>query len=322
MDSALLFPGQGAQVAGMLHRLPPGPATDRTLAEAAELLGRRVGPGDDGSDALDGPTAMASDTTAVQLALLVAGTATFRTLEERGAAWEQVAGHSVGAFTAAVAAGVLSFPDALGLVRLRGESMAELFPPDRGHGMVALTGLPESRVARLAEASGPEGCRAYPSNVNAPDQVTVSGPREALRRVVAAARAAGARKAVALAVPVPAHCPLMAPVRDRLAAELRALADAGRLSRPRHGYAADLTGRVLRTARQVAEDLAESTARPVRWHDATTALYERGVRLFVEAPPGTTLTRLAAGAFPDVRSLAVAEGGVDSAVVLLGGGRG
>ena len=122
MTYALLFPGQGAQRCGMLHQLPAGAETDRTLAEAADVLGRAV-PG-----ILDDANAMRGDTVAIQLALMIAGTATARTLTARAPDPGYCAGHSVGAVTAAVAAGLLDLPDALDLVRLRGTLMARAYP--------------------------------------------------------------------------------------------------------------------------------------------------------------------------------------------------
>ena len=204
MTYALLFPGQGAQRCGMLHQLPAGAETDRTLAEAADVLGRAV-PG-----TLDDADAMRGDTVAIQLALVIAGTATARTLTARAPDPGYCAGHSVGAVTAAVAAGVLDLPDALDLVRLRGTLMARAYPAGSGHGMAGLSGLPERRVDELAAQVRSEGLAVYASNVNAPDQVTASGSLAGIDRLVELARVAGLTKAVPLAVPVPAHCQLSA----------------------------------------------------------------------------------------------------------------
>jgi malonate decarboxylase epsilon subunit len=307
---ALLFPGQGAQRCGMLHGLPPGVETDRTLTEAADVLGRPV-PG-----TLDDADAMRTDTVAIQLALVIAGTASARTLAARAPAPAYCAGHSVGAITAAVAAGVLDLPDALDLVRLRGTLMAQAFPPGSGHGMAALTGLAERRVAELAARTRSAGHEVWASNVNAPDQITVSGSAPGIAHLVEQARAAGVQKVVHLAVPVPAHCPLMDPVARGLGARLAELRATGRLHRPRCGWVGTVSGRILRRPEQIAQDIADGVARPVRWHDMATALHERGVHLFVEVSPGGSLTRLVATAFPDVRAAAVDDVGVESAATL------
>lgn len=315
MSSALLFPGQGSQTCGMLSNLPRSAATDRTLAEAAHVLHHELGP--HSADPLDSAQRMQEDSAAIQLALAIAGTSCARTLSELGATPNYVAGHSAGAYAAAVAAGVLEFADALELVRLRGALMTELFPPQRGYGMAALTGLPEARIGELAQRVQREGHDVFPANVNAPDQVTVSGSEAGLARITELARAMGVHKAVRLAVPVPAHCPLVQPVADHLASRLRDLAAAGRLRPPNRPYVGNIDARVLETADRIAHDLAHGTARPVRWHDATTALYERGVRLFVETSPGVVLTHLAAAAFPQARALAIDQSGIDSARLLL-----
>jgi malonate decarboxylase epsilon subunit len=310
MTYALLFPGQGAQRCGMLHQLPAGAETDRTLAEAADVLGRAV-PG-----TLDDADAMRGDTVAIQLALVIAGTATARTLTARAPDPGYCAGHSVGAVTAAVAAGALDLPDALDLVRLRGTLMARAYPAGSGHGMAALSGLPERRVDELAARVRSEGLAVYASNVNAPDQVTASGSLAGIDRLVELARVAGLTKAVPLAVPVPAHCRLIGAVTDGLTARLAELQARGRLRRPRCGWVGTRTGRVLRRPEHIARDLADGVAQPVRWHDMTTALYERGVRLFVEAAPGHGLARLAGSAFRGVRAVAIDDIGIDSSALL------
>ena len=316
MSWALLFPGQGSQQPGLLHRLPAGAATERTLAEAADVLTRPV-PGD-GDGALDAPAAMATDTVAIQLALLIAGTAAARTLLADGPPPDHVAGHSVGAVTAAVAAGVLDLTDALDLVRLRATRMAAAYPSDRGYGMGAVTGLPEARVHELVRQARADGAQVYASNVNAPDQVAVSGSGPGLALVLELARAAGARSTRRLPVPVPAHCPLMTPARDAVAERLAELLALGRLRRPACGWVGNVAARLLRRPEQIARDLAAGITEPVRWDEVTTTLYERGTRLFVEAHPGEVLTRLAAAAFPRARSVAMEQAGLDSVRTLIG----
>jgi malonate decarboxylase epsilon subunit len=304
MTYALLFPGQGAQRCGMLHRLPPSAETERTFAEASDVLGRPV-PG-----TLDDADAMRADTVAIQLALVIAGTATARTLTTRAPGPGYCAGHSVGAVTAAVAADVLDLADALDLVRLRGTLMARAYPADSGHGM------PERRVNELATQVRSAGLAVYASNVNAPDQVTVSGSLAGIDRLIDLARAVGLKKAVPLMVPVPAHCRLIEPVTDGLTVRLVELQAEGRLHRPRCGWVGTVTGRILHRPEQIARDLADGTARPVRWHDMTVAMHERGVRLFVEATPGGSLTRLVGAAFPGVRAVAIDDIGVGSSALL------
>ncbi|MFC7448066.1 ACP S-malonyltransferase [Rhodococcus daqingensis] len=316
-STALLFPGQGAQRPGMLQHLPDSAESEDTLAEAADVLHRPVGPADVGAEPLDGVRAMTRDTVAIQRALLIAGTAVARTLVGRGYEPDYVAGHSAGAYAAAVVAGVLEFSDALRLISVRARLMSEMFPPVSGFGMLAVVGASERLVTELTEQIRLEGLAVYPSTVNAPDQITVSGSTAGLDRSTELAVEHGARRTTRLEVPVPAHSPLLASVGVALAHELDALDESGRLHRPKCPWMGNIGGRALRDPRQIADDLARGVALPVRWHDATTALYERGVRLFLEVSPGSALTRLAAAAFPDARAQSFDENGLASVMALV-----
>ena len=303
MSVAFLFPNQGSQRPGMLHDLPDHPVAHAMISEAADALGRHV------LD-LDTPEALGS-TIAAQLALLIAGATTARILTEVGGTANFVAGHSVGAFAAAVAAGALAYPDALRLVDLRAHAMQEAYP--RGCGMGVVVGLDERTVSRLAAESGTPEAPVYAANVNALLQVGVSGADDALERVLVLAREHGTRHARRLAVPTPSHTPLMAPV----AAELDNALAGVRVNPPTVPYVSNVGGRALRGPEEIRHDLARSVEEPVRWHDATTLLFELGVRLFVELPPGDVLARLAADAFPEARAIAVADAGVGSAATLI-----
>ena len=303
MSVAFLFPGQGSQRPSMLHDLPDHPATRDIITQATEVLGRDV------LD-LDTPEALCS-TVAAQLALLVVGATAARILTEEGGEADFVAGHSVGAFAAAVAAGALAYPDALRLVDLRARAMQEAYP--RGYGMGVVVGLDERTVSRLAAESGTPKAPVHAANVNAPLQVSVSGANDALERVLDLAREHGASRARRLAVPTPSHTPLMAPVEAELESALACVP----MGPPTVPYLSNVGGRALRDLEEIRDDLARSVERPVRWHDATTLLFELGVRLFVELPPGRVLTDLAAASFPEARVIAVADAGVDSAATLI-----
>jgi malonate decarboxylase epsilon subunit len=174
MTVAFLFPGQGAQGAGLLHRLPQHPEVTRTLQEASDVLGLDVA-------ALDDAEAMGS-TAAVQPALLIAGVATARALLAEGVRPAAVAGMSVGAFGAAVACGTLSFADALPVVRLRGEWMQTAFPGS--YGLAAIEGLDEDRVERMAAEIRNAGLLLYVTNFNAPRQIVVAGSDAALAAAI------------------------------------------------------------------------------------------------------------------------------------------
>jgi len=291
--TTLLFPGQGTQTPGFLHQLPVHPAVDETLAEASRTLGR---------SALDydGRSALTS-TVAVQLAALIAGVAVARALVAEGVAIDAVAGLSVGSYAAAVAAGALAFADALPLVRLRARLMEEAYPA--GFGMAAFSGLSESRMAGLISALHDEAGPIYIANLNASTEIVATGAVSALERLIPLAQDAGARRTQLLAVSVPSHCPLLAAVSQRLAAAL----DDIPVSAPRITYVGNRRARALRDAAAVKEELATNISHTVRWHDSMTLLHELGERLFIEPPPGSVLTGLIEGAFPDAiaRSAAV-----------------
>ncbi|WP_424216222.1 ACP S-malonyltransferase (plasmid) [Streptomyces sp. BI20] len=287
MTTALLFPGQGEQRPGMLHDLPDHPAVARTLDEISDALDLDV-------RTLDTAEALRSNA-AAQLALFSASLATYRALHALGVRPEHVAGHSIGAFAAAVACGALTLGDAARAVRVRGAAMERAYPS--GYGMGVVLGLPEPAVVRIVESVHTPESPVHPANVNAPLQIAVSGALPAVDRVLALALEHGAAKARRLAVSVPAHCPLMAAARAELAAHLARVP----FTRPGTPFAGNAGGRTLRTAEAVHADLVDSLTRPVRWHEATCVLRERGVDLFVQVSPGDTLARLAATAFPEAR---------------------
>ena len=302
MSVAFLFPGQGSQVPGMLHNLPDHPAVARTLDEVSESLHADV-------RELDSAEALQS-TVSVQLALLTSGVALARALFEEGVNPEAVAGLSVGAFAAAVAAGVLSLADGARLVKERAEDMVTLYP--RGYGLAAIVGLTENQVSTLVEQTFTDQDPVYVGNINAPRQIVIAGSNGAMDKVLEAARKSGAREAVRLNVSEPSHCPLLQPVADALKRSLGAM----HLHEPKTIYIANVTGRALRSAQAVSEDLATNIAHGVRWYDATTVLEELGCRLFLEMPPGHVLSELGREAFADVRTIAIGETSLTYAVRL------
>ena len=302
MTIAFLFPGQGSQVPGMLHNLPDHPDITRTLEEASTSLHHDVRD-------LDSPEALKS-TIAVQLALLTAGVAVARALAAEGVKAEAVAGLSVGAFAAAVHSGVITFPQAIQLVRQRAQMMTALYPT--GYGLAAIIGLTEAQVSVLVEDAHTAEAPVYVGNINAPRQIVIAGSDEGMVRVLGAAKKIGARKAARLEVSVPSHCPLLEPV----AAALRVTLESMKLEQPRLIYVGNVKARALRAPAPVAEDLASNIAHGVRWHDATTVLEELGCRLFLEMPPGHVLSDLAREAFPDVKTLAIGQSTLKTALHL------
>ena len=279
MTVAFVYPGQGAQRPGMLSDLPCVPEVDQTLAEAGRLIPGGIG-------TLDSPASL-TQTVPAQLALLVSGVAATRALAARGAAPDIVAGHSVGAFAAAVAAGALQFSEAITAVTHRARRMAELFP--HGYGMLAVSGLREEELGKIAEQVTAEGHPAWLANVNSIDQMVLTGTNAALDRGRELARARGARRTDRLEVAVASHAPILEPV----SAELRSLL-CGRATRPLTArYVTISTARPATTSADVLDDLTVSVSRTLRWRDAFGVITELGTRFVLQLPPGRVLDDLA-----------------------------
>jgi malonate decarboxylase epsilon subunit len=279
MSVAFIFPGQGSQSPGMLHHLLDHPAVVRTVDEISEVLHSDV-------RNLDSELGLKSDVS-VQLTLLAAGIATARALMEQDVRPAAAAGLSVGAFAAAVTAGVLSLQDAVELVKLRAEQMMKLYPT--GYGLSAIVGLNESRVTKIVRAVTSVQDPVFVGNINAPRQIVIAGSNVAMDQVLDEARREGASKAVRLHVSVPSHCSLLQPVADLLERRMSSM----HLKAPKLIYVGNVTARPMRTKELIARDLANNIAHGVRWHDATTVLKELGCNLFLEMPPGHILSDLA-----------------------------
>ncbi|MFP6560885.1 malonate decarboxylase subunit epsilon [Paraburkholderia sp. B3] len=290
MTLALMFPGQGAQSPGFLHRLPWHEAVAATLDEASAVLGLDV-------LTLDSADALRS-TVAVQIGLTVAGVACARALAHEGLTPQFSAGLSVGAFPAAVSCGAVSFGDALRMVRKRAELMETAWPS--GYGLTAISGLTETQVETLARAQLQAGGEpVYVGNVNAPRQIVVAGADSALDAFAARALAQGARKAQRLAVSVPSHCELLSDAAEQLAAWAHGIP----FRAPQSVYIDNRGGRPLHTGDAIRADLATNMRHTVRWFDALTVMVESGATVLVEVPPAQVLTDIAREQFPDVTAL-------------------
>lgn len=303
MSVLFTFPGQGAQQPGMLHRLPDHPQTARTLAQTADVLG---------SDPLllDSADALRS-TVAVQLCLLVAGVTLARVLAAHGALPDMVAGLSVGAYPAAVTAGVLDYPDAVSLVALRARLMQEAYPA--GYGMTAIGGLDASQLDALVALVHSLDSPVYLANLNGARQMVIAGANAALDAVAALALAAGATRAERLAVAVPSHCPLL----SAQAAEMQAALAQVALRRPRIAYISGSAARALFDTQRIGDDLASNMAHQVHWHDASRHAWERGARLAVEMPPGAVLTKLAGEVFDTGQAVSCEASRFDNVLALI-----
>ena len=297
MKLAFLFPGQGSQTPDLLSELPKSEDVKKVLDLATESLNESVF-NYHSKDAL-------RSTTAVQISLLSAGVAAFKAFESEGVKPDFVAGHSVGAFSAAVAAGVLEFKEAIKIVKLRGELMESAYPT--GYGMGVVLGMSFYNLQSIIDQHFDENYPVFIANQNGPDQLTISGAIPAIQEVLNETRGRGARRAELLNVSTPSHCQLLLPVAEKLNEALQQVT----VYPPTIPYAGNRNARLLSDPIDIRQDLAESVSFPVKWHDASTVLYEKGVRLFIEMPPGVVLSRLATQAFPEARVLSVAENGFE-----------
>jgi [acyl-carrier-protein] S-malonyltransferase len=279
---AFIFPGQGSQKVGMGRALADAyPVARETMAEADAALGQDLS-----GLCFNGPDDQLVLTENTQPAILAVSIACYRVLEARGFAPSFVAGHSLGEYSAHVAAGTLSFADALRTVRRRGRYMQEAVPVGQG-AMAAILGLDAAAVAEACEAAA-EGDVVSPANLNAPGQVVIAGSKAAVARAIDRAKALGAKRAIPLPVSAPFHCALMKPAGDRLAPDLRALT----ASDPRVPVVANVDAEPKRDAASAIDALVRQVSSPVRWEDVMRRLASEGVHKYVEVGPGTVLTGL------------------------------
>lgn len=303
MSLAFLFPGQGSQRPGMLHTLPNSPAISEVLDESRAQL-TRLGLAQD----LDTAAAF-QRTTNVQVALLIAGVACARALTaDYGVAPQFVAGHSVGTFAAAVTAGVITLPEALTAVALRGRLM-EAACRVGDWGMAAVIGLPTRAACAIADQVRADDDPLWMANVNSATQTVFSGTTSALHELARAAKHAGALNCERIDVSVAAHCPKQDGTARRLAEYLERLPRR----QPTARYLTNTRGRATSSAEMVLEDLAQAVARPVQWYDATRLMSELGVTCAVEVLPGQVLTRLLSSATPTVAATSVEVSGLRAA---------
>lgn len=279
---AFIFPGQGSHSVGMGKALADAYAVCReTFEEADAALGEPLS-----RLVFDGPDEQLTLTENTQPAILAVSIAAYRLLTSRGIAPAFVAGHSLGEYSANVAAGTFQFADALRIVRRRGRYMQEAVPVGTG-AMAAILGLDLDEVVQACmEAS--EGEVVSPANVNGGGQVAIAGTAAAVARASKRAKALGARRVVPLPVSAPFHCALMKPAQERLAPELRAMAVAD----PRVPIVANVDAEPKRDARAAIEALVQQVSSPVRWDAVVARLASEGVTTYVEVGPGAVLTGL------------------------------
>jgi len=283
MTLAVVFPGQGSQSVGMLAGLAAAePVVQQTFAEASDVLGYDLW-----ALCQQGPEAELGVTEKTQPAMLAAGVATWRAWQQHGGPQPvAMAGHSLGEYTALVCSEALDFRSAVDLVRFRGQVMQQAVPLGEG-AMAAILGLDDAALeAACREAA--QGQVVEPVNFNAPGQTVIAGDATAVARAIEAAKARGAKRAVALPVSVPSHSSLMLGAADRLAERLKTV-DL-RMPNVRAVYTVDV--KTHQSPDGIRQALREQLFKPVRWADTVRAMIASGVTTFVECGPGKVLTSL------------------------------
>jgi [acyl-carrier-protein] S-malonyltransferase len=266
------------------------PVARETFAEADDALGEPLS-----RLCWEGPDETLMLTENTQPAILTVSIAAYRVLESAGLASSVafMAGHSLGEYSAHVAAGTFSFPDAVRTVRRRGQYMQEAVPVGTG-AMAAVLGLDDDKVAQACREAS-QGEVVSPANLNGGGQVVIAGARAAVERAGARAKALGAKRAIPLPVSAPFHCALMKPAEERLAPELRALA----VHNPRVPVVANVDGEPKRDAAAAIEALVRQVSCTVRWEDVVRRLASEGVTAYVEVGSGSVLGRLIQKIAPD-----------------------
>jgi len=279
---AFLFPGQGSQAVGMGKDLAEHHAVARqTFEEADEALGYNLS-----QVCFEGPEEKLRLTEITQPAILTVSAAAWRVLDEKGLKPALVAGHSLGEYSAHVAAGTLSFADAVRTVRNRGKYMQEAVPVGVG-AMAAILGMDPQKVSEVcADAAKGEVCEA--ANINSAEQIVISGNTGAVQRAAALATERGAKRAVMLPVSAPFHCSLMKPAQDLLAADLQKLS----FQSPQVPVACNVDAALVQDGAYSSDALVRQVTGSVKWSQSISLLIAQGAQRFIEVGPGKVLSGL------------------------------
>jgi [acyl-carrier-protein] S-malonyltransferase len=281
MKIAFVFPGQGSQNVGMGKDICENFNTAKqTFNEASEALGYDVA-----FLCFNGPAEELNKTYRTQPCILTVSTAIARILIEKGVTPSVVAGHSLGEYSALVAAGAISFPDAVRLTEQRGRFMQEAVPEGKGL-MAAILGLEKEKVDTIC--SSLQSGYAAPANYNCPGQIVIAGEKTAVEEAVERCKSAGAKRAVVLAVSVPSHCRMMSAASERLAA----LLDTLTLKQPAIPLVNNADAALLNDIEKIKDSLIRQLNSPLRWEDSVQNIAASGVDVFIEAGPGKVLSGL------------------------------
>jgi len=284
MTFAFVFPGQGSQSVGMLNSISERPEVRATLQEASEALGEDVA-----KLIAEGPAEALSLTTNTQPVMLTAAVAFYRAwLAAGGPTPKVMAGHSLGEYSALVASGVISFKDAVPLVRFRAEAMQTAVPVGTG-GMAAILGLDDATVIKVcAEASAASGGVVEAVNFNAPGQVVIAGSSDAVTKACELLKAAGAKRALPLPVSAPFHSSLLQPASEKLKGYLANI----EFKAPTISVINNVDVEILNDPVAMKDALVRQAAKPVRWQETIQAMAGQGVTQVVECGPGKVLAGL------------------------------
>ncbi len=309
-NSAFVFPGQGSQSVGMMAAFGDAPVIKETFVEASDLLQIDLW-----KMAIEGPAEDMAQTVNTQPLMLTAGIAIWRLWRNAGGAMPSFfAGHSLGEYSALVAAGVIPFADAVPLVRYRAEAMQDAVPAGQG-GIAAILGLDDEAVkAACAEAA--QGEIVELANFNSPGQIVISGSRAAVERAIDAAKAKGAKRAMMLAMSVPAHSSLMRPA----AAKLRLRIDSLNFSPPTAPVIQNFDVKSFNDPAIIKDALVRQLSGPVRWIETITAFADAGATHVVECGPGRVLAGLNKRIDDRLQSLSIHDkASLDAALATLNG---
>jgi [acyl-carrier-protein] S-malonyltransferase len=283
MKIAFTFPGQGSQSVGMMQAYGSLPHLRSTFAEASEVLGEDLW-----KMAQDGPAELLSETTRTQPLMLTAGIALYRAWKSLGGRQPaMVAGHSLGEYTALVAAGALDFDEAVRLVRFRAESMQDAVPAGTG-GIAAILGLDDDSVRSVCREASHHGESVEAANYNSPSQVVIAGNRSAVERAMALAKENGAKRAVMLPMSVPSHCSLMRPAGEKLKIRL----DATKLHMPSVPVLHNADVSSASNLDELKDALVRQLSSPVRWVETVQDMVRRQCDVILECGPGKVLQGL------------------------------